>query len=272
MNEFPRRVHIVPFGPETDRITKPAIEMRADLVVLIHYDEMEPTYEDLQTEVRTRLETEGIEYTEPEYRGEDKLFRSIDAVSREINKYADDLVYVNLAVGSKVMAIGSMMAAMSADDVKPYYVKATDSGSVAPTPATNVEEVQSIPRFPMDRPEMEHVALLEFIERSSHKHELGDLEPYQVKSTLYEFGEAAELPFMKNVDEDATSKAKFNRLDNHIIRPLTERGYVEIEEVGQHHRVFLTDLGTHIIEGFGYLVPDSVRESIDNSSHTEDGS
>lgn len=276
MDVPPERVHVVPFGPETDRITKPAIDWRADRVVLLRYlGERDAVFEHLQAEVVATLEEEGIEYDVREHDVGGDLFAAVGAVSRAIGDFSDDLVYVNLASGSKVMAIGGMIAAMTAESATPYYVHADDAGSVTPTPATNVTETQSIPRFPMERPEVQEIAVMQFIARSDRVHESaagqpdyeGEGRPYHDKTTLYEFGEEAALPFMDGVKDN--SQAKFGRLDSHIVDPLREQGYLTVEQVGTHRRVMLTDQGENTLAAFEHLVPDHVSEVIDASRHTE---
>jgi hypothetical protein len=78
-------------------------------------------------------------------------------------------------------------------------------------------------------------------------------EPYRIKRELFEFGEREGLAFMSDFDGE-TDKGKFRRLDAHVVSPLTEKGYVEIEEVGTQKRVFLTDDGRHTLRAFRYVL------------------
>lgn len=268
MSGPPRIVHIAPFGAETKRITEPAFEWRADHVVLVDYLFPPGPYEHIHDEVLTTLDDAGIDYSTPEYDIQGDLFGAVAAISSEIESHADDLVYVNLASGSKVTAIAGMIAAMTSEEATPYYVEADDAGSVAPTPATNVGSIEEIPRYPMDRPEYQHIAIMKFISESVHSHELGDSESYQDKTSLYEFGDAAGLRFMSGA-EDATSEAKFGRLDGHIIKPLQKREYIEVEQVGQHRRVMLTELGRNTLRSFEHILSDETRDAIRDSTHTE---
>lgn len=267
MSGPPQIVHIAPFGAETKRITDPAVEWRANHIILIDYLFPSGPYEHIHDEVLSTLDDEGIEYTIQKYDIENDLFGAVGAISTEIENHADDLVYVNLASGSKVTAIAGMIAAMTSDAATPYYVKADDAGSVAPSPATNIGDIEEIPRYPMNRPEYQHVAIMKFIAESSRSHELGDGEAYQDKTSLYKFGETAGLRFMSGAD-DVSSEAKFGRLDGHIIDPLRTRDYLTVERVGQHRRVMLTELGQNTLRSFEHILSDETMTIIRDSKHT----
>ena len=51
-----------------------------------------------------------------------------------------------------------------------------------------------------------------------------------------------------------TDKGKFRRLDAHVVSPLTEKGYVEVEPVGTQKRVFLTEDGRNTLRAFRYVL------------------
>lgn len=267
MSGPPAIVHVAPFGPETRRITHPAVEWRADHVVLVDYLPPGP-YDDIRNEVLETLEAEGIEYSVPDYDVESDLFEAVAAMSTEIERQTNELVYVNLASGSKVMAIGGMIAAMTSESATPYYVTAEDAGSVVPSPATNVTGIEELPRYPMERPEYQHIAVMKFIHESSRYHEQGDGRPYQDKSTLIEFGIDAELAFMRG-NETANSKAQFGHLNSKICDPLEERGYAEDVQVGRHHRILLTNLGRNTLRSFEHLLSEDTLSAIGESRHTE---
>jgi len=256
------RVHIAPLGAETERITKPGIDWRADRMVLLDYLPPGP-YEHIHQEVLSTLEDENIEYDTPRYEIGDDLFEAVGAVSKEIKKHEDDLVYVNLASGSKVTAIGGMIAAMTSEVAEPYYVPADDSGSVEPTPAMNVRDIEQIPRYPMERPEYQHIAVMKFIADSHRFYDRED-RPYHDKTSLYEFGEAAELPFMSEVDESAKSNKKHNHLRHKIIDPLKERDYIDVEPVGTHDRVMLTELGRNTLRSFEHLLSEETLSVVED--------
>ena len=121
------RVHIAPVGFEVDRIIIPAVRMKADKVWLIAHDN---TAEDKASKYRQKIEKEleknGIK-TEVTYANRLRLFPIIKAVTEIIFKERKNDIYVNVATGSKIHAIGCMMACMLFDDrdkIHPFYAQA----------------------------------------------------------------------------------------------------------------------------------------------------
>ena len=114
------RVHIAPVGFEIDRIIIPAVKMKADKVWLVAHDNVA---EDKASKYRQRiqklLEKKGIK-TETVYANRLRLFPIIKAVTEVIFKERKNDIYVNVATGSKVHAIGCMMACMLFDDREKY--------------------------------------------------------------------------------------------------------------------------------------------------------
>ena len=117
------RVHIAPLGYEYERIVLPTLNQKADRAVLIDYrdDEERLPYHE---QVRSDLREAGITV---ESREADifSLYDSIGTVARLIRENSEHQVYVNLASGSKVMAIGGTIACM-AEGATPYYVRAEE--------------------------------------------------------------------------------------------------------------------------------------------------
>ena len=121
------RVHIAPVGFEIDRIIIPAVKMKADKVWLVAHDNVA---EDKASKYRDKivklLEKKGIK-TETVYANRLRLFPIIKAVTEVIFKERKNDIYVNVATGSKVHAIGCMMACMLFDDrdkIHPFYAQA----------------------------------------------------------------------------------------------------------------------------------------------------
>lgn len=103
--ELSRRVHVAPFGVERDRIVRPAVEYGADKVVLLDYlPESVPARPALD-ELTDGFEEQGIDH---ECRSPTitDIFDALAAVGAAIVDHADDEVFVNLATGSKPVAIG----------------------------------------------------------------------------------------------------------------------------------------------------------------------
>lgn len=243
-------VHVAPLGIERDRIVEPPVEHGADRVVLLQYLAPPLRTHIADEDIEAVLADHGVECDVVEVEIED-LFDAVAAFGRVLERYEDDRVFVNLASGDKVTAIGGMIACMAAGTAQPYYVEAEEHGSLQPPAPRGVRSIDTVPTYHIERPEDQHLAILDHIADSDRTNARGD--PYRIKRELFEFGERAGLPFMLDF-EGETDKGKFRRLDAHVLSPLSEKGYVEVEQVGTQKRVFLTEDGRNTLRAFEYLL------------------
>ncbi|AZH24632.1 HFX_2341 family transcriptional regulator domain-containing protein [Haloplanus aerogenes] len=250
------RVHVMPLGFEHDRIVEPAREYRADRVILLDWlaDDIErPAYHD---DVLADLDAAGID---AERRDCDlfDLYDSIAVIAEIVTDEAtpddaDDVandVYVNLATGSKITAIGGMIACMVTGAATPYYVRAERYASGTEPVGYGMELAIDLPTYPMDRPDYQQIAVLD---------RLADEGPCS-KKELIRFGAEWELPFVDDCDRpfDAAgkpTKQSYARLRRHVVEPLEERGFVTVESVGTTRQVRATEAGRNARTAFGYVL------------------
>ena len=104
------RIHIAPVAFEVDRVVIPAVRMKADKVWLVAHDDVanDKAIKYRQKIVR-QLEKKGIK-TEVVFANRLRLFPIIKTVTEIIFKERKNDNYVNVATGSKIHAIGCMMA------------------------------------------------------------------------------------------------------------------------------------------------------------------
>ena len=123
------RVHIAPLGFEIDRVVIPAIQMKADRVYLLRHDNYsEDMTGPYREKIIKKLEKKNIE-TKIVDVNRYRLFAIIKVVKEIIIKERENDIYLNIASGSKIHAVGCMMAAMLKDDranIHPYYAQAKD--------------------------------------------------------------------------------------------------------------------------------------------------
>jgi hypothetical protein len=250
------RVHVMPLGFEHDRIVEPAREYRADRVILLDWiaDDIErPAYHD---DVLTDLDAAGIDTERRDCELFD-LYDSIaviaEAVSSEATPDGDgdvpNDVYVNLATGSKITAIGGMIACMVTGDATPYYVRAERYASGTEPVGYGMERAIDLPAYPMDRPDAQQIAILD---------RLADDGP-RSKKDLIRFGAERDLPFVADCDRpfDASgkpTKQAYARLRRHIVDPLESRGFVTVESVGTTRQVHATEAGRNARTAFGFVL------------------
>ena len=236
-----QRVHLMPVGYENDRIVLSAERFSADRVLLLEYDDQtaHPSYAD---EIRDRLDDAGIDHETVQCDIFD-FYESLGTIAELATEFADHDVYVNLATGSKVTAIGGMIACM-ATGATPYYVRAeryaaeTD-GDVA----EGIREVTELPTYPMEHPDRQQVAVMSYLAS----------EGGVTKRSLIDFGEDEDLPFLAEHDA-ANRKSQYRLLDSHVLKPLAETGYVTVTERGRSKLVELTDAGRNTLRAFRYLI------------------
>lgn len=250
------RVHVMPLGFEHDRIVEPAIEYCADRVILLDWiaDDIErPPY---HADVFADLDAAGIEVERRDCELFD-LYDSIAVIAEIATAEAtsddeDDVgndVYVNLATGSKITAIGGMIACMVTGNASPYYVRAERYASGAEPVGYGMELVIDLPTYPMDRPDRQQIAVLD---------RLVEAGP-QSKKQLIRFGSDSELPFVRDCDRpfDASgkpTKQSYARLRRHVVDPLADRGFVAVESVGTTRQVRVTEAGRNARTAFGFLL------------------
>lgn len=113
------QIHVIPMGYEYDRIVDPPTKYHADKVIhpQNREDEVVPDFHERAIKtLREEVRTVGIEQC--------NIFQMFDAlrqIGECITEHADDNVYANLATGSKVTAIGGMIACMTVGGT-PFYV------------------------------------------------------------------------------------------------------------------------------------------------------
>jgi len=239
------RVHVVPLGYEHVRITKPAIEMRADKVYLIYHEGDDPEdYPDYYENIKEDLREAGIEVDESRAADIFDLYQALGEIAEIIKENEEHEVYVNLTSGGKVTAIAGMIACMVTGSGKPFYVRATEYGQNTSEPvARNATSVSQLPTYPIEAPSEEELLVLEFIS------EEGPVS----KGDCIEFAEKNSIEPLSN-HEDKDRRGLYRLLDNRILNPLYERGYVEIEKKGRMKYVEVTEEGQNTLEAFSYML------------------
>lgn len=250
------RVHVMPLGFEHDRIVEPAREYRADRVILLDWiaeDIERPAYHD---DVFGDLAAAGIDVERRDCELFD-LYDSIAVIAEIVTAEAtpnDDAdvandVYVNLATGSKITAIGGMIACMVTGDASPYYVRAERYASGSEPVGYGMELAVDLPTYPMDRPDRQQIAVLD---------QAVEAGP-QSKKQLIRFGAERDLPFVRDCDRplDASgkpTKQSYARLRRHVVDPLESREFVTVRSVGTTRQVHVTEAGRNARTAFGFVL------------------
>lgn len=248
--DVPRRVHVVPLGYELDRIVEPVVDGDADEVIFLEPDADRegvdrPSYHET---ARERVRAEGVR-TETVECDIFNLFSSLGTIAEISDELRDHNVYVNLASGSKVTAIGGMIACMVTGAV-PYYVRAEEYAGGEERPvASGAKPPETLPKYPIEEPTAEHIAVLAHVER----------EQPVTKGDLIEYGRREGLPFVERYDAEGVQNPErgyYRRLNAHVVDPLAERGFVEVEAHSKYQYLSVTESGSNHLRAFRYLLRD----------------
>jgi len=242
MPEIPNlRVHIAPVGYEIDRIVLPAKKLRADKVILlVHENPSEDKATKFYQKISEQLEKLNIEVT-IEYHNRSALFAIIKAVKRIIEQESGNIVSVNLASGSKVQAIGCMMASMmfnDNDNVNPFYVEAKEYlGFSGKAMSKGIKEIEYVPTYEIQKPEERHIQALKIIVENNGKISKKDMAKKVIEQKLIV------------VNAENESQATFASLDKNIISVLENQwGFVKVNKVGRTRWIEITEEGKHAAE------------------------
>lgn len=235
--EVESRVHIMPMGFEKERILEPADRFKADEVVIVTHNRNKEQFDEYFNDVKEGLSELGLVPKTKSCNIFD-VYDSLRAIGEAITSYEDDEVYVNLSAGSKITAIAGMIACMCSN-ARPYYAHAEDYSDTAPK---DVTWINSLPKYRIDPPTADQIAILEYLKNVNDS----------TKLDLINFGEEANLDFLS--DFSGKEKAKYRRLDRHIIKPLMESNYIDVNQNGRKRIVTLTDDGNQGRRAFKNLV------------------
>ena len=238
------RIHIAPVAFEVDRVVIPAVRMKADKVWLVaHDDVVKDKSIKYRQKIERQLEKKGIK-TEVVFANRLRLFPIIKAVTEIIFKERKNDIYVNVATGSKIHAIGCMMACMLFDDrdkIHPFYAQAEKYPEYEGTgqETYGVSEIHSLPTYRIGTPKRELLEALRIIKDAG-----GRIQ----KKKMAEEAEKRKI-IIVNAKEQNFTQARFASLDKNIVQPLVDTwGFVEVEKIGRNRWIKMTEDGEHAAE------------------------
>ena len=235
------RVHIAPVGFEIDRIVLPAKRLRADKVILlVHENASEEKATKFYQEISKKLVKLNIEI-KLVYHDRAALFQIIKTVKMLIKEEAGNIVFINLASGSKVQAVGCMMASMMFNDcknVKPFYVEAKEYSGFSGKPiSSGIKKIEYIPTYEIQKPEERHIEALGIVVRCGGRISKKEMARKAVEMKLI------------TVNAENQSQAMFASLDKNIISHLEDRwGFIKVSKVGRTRWIEITEEGKHAAE------------------------
>jgi hypothetical protein len=242
------RVHIAAVGFEVDRIVLPAKQMRADRVwLVVHNEPHDNKGAQFVERVKNKLESLNIECRQVEADRTD-LFDILRALRTVILQEKQNSILVNVSVGSKIQAIGSMMACMMFKDavrmIKPYYAFPEKYNS----PPMKKQELEQetfglrktipLPDYKIEIPSEKLIRCISIIstERDDKitKKMLKDLA---IKNNLI------HAVTKKTNTAKSSDQAEYMALNKNLIEPLLSWNFITVSKIGSNHIVSLTNEG-----------------------------
>lgn len=238
-----KRVHIAPQGYETERIYLAAEEAEADKVVLLVEEEQTERGDECQEEVVEHLEEADIKWDDSECDIFD-LYETLWTIGEVIHNHHDAEIMVNISTGSKITAIGGVIACM-ATGCHPYYVHAEEYEGQTIT--RGMKKIVDVPAHPIGLPDNQYLEVLKWVQENS-----GD-QGYVTKGDLVEFANDAELPLLSKYNRQQI-RNMYEPVNDEIISPLRKHGYLDEQPMGQETQISLTDEGELMLEAFNFLL------------------
>lgn len=238
------RVHIAPVGFEVDRIVIPLRQKKADrLWLLVHtnaaLDQSKPYVDQIESECR-RL---GVE-VKRQHADRMNLFAMIREIKGIIEAEKGNLIYVNVASGSKIQAIACMMTCMMLkkhDNLKPFYAIPEGYAALGGKPQSfGVKDMVSLPVYEMQTPKPILLQALKIVAECKNQ-----------RITKKDMAQMAEAQGLISVTAEKSnhSQVRFASLQNNIIDPLENQWkFIKVEKIGRNRWITITDEGAHAVD------------------------
>jgi len=243
MPHVPLRVHIVPMGFEEDRVTMPAIGMKAELVVVLANLASADKAGRFRASVQARLRSSGIPIEvvrAPIF----SVGETLSTFLRVIREHREDQVYVNISAGSKIQAIAGLLAAMIVRSegipVRVYYVepeKYTDDPPETPI-SRGLRQILEIPALTLPTPNPTLTRALHLLAERPHS-------KWELATTLAAEGvlDKAKIGTNGRARDERARVSLQASVDARVIQPLLELGYASVSKQGRKVVVTLSRQG-----------------------------
>ena len=278
--DIPLRVHICVVGFELDRISKAAIEKKADKVYLISQKESDKGREFLEENTR-RLKGEGVIVQEEFVEQINELSDLLGLIKKIIKEEdAENNIYLNISSGSTLSAIaGTIISMMFGENrnIIPYYVKPDnyfeklnkeekdeiekENDGLTPR-SIGVKEINEILTFPIRLPSEDLIIVLKYLQYNEKSETIvrkKDLIEFTKKNEFlkklrenkrYLAGKLEEIN-NKTTTEDDESKQKakdYAWINQNIINKLKDDwNLINVKKIGKYSCIELSSKGKKML-------------------------
>ena len=247
-NDIPRRVHIVPQGFEDERVYRPAIKRDADIVIIISHDNEHETARKCRERIHSELDKQDIamktDATCDLFDLNDSVETILDLVR---SRNPEDVIRVNISAGSKITAIAGMLVCMFTN-ADPYYVVPEgyneDSEEEKKTVSYGMDEMKSLPAYPVTEPDLQLIEVLAFIEEEQpkdghHGVQLKEIGEYLLERDLSAFHGSDKSP--------GEAEDIYPTVNEKIVTPLEDRQLITKTRLGEGAQIRTTKNGEEML-------------------------
>lgn len=232
------RVHIVPVGHDSTRITEPLLSKKADRVYFIRHvkDKRSRYYDFITKELKNKVEIR------EEFVDIWDLFKCIEKFKEIVNLEKDNHLYVNVSTGSKISAIAGMFTSMLLKNVEPYYVDIEyPPQEITEVKKQVVKKSIELPVFGINQPKKTFLTVLNILSKHGKMNKSKLIEEL-MKNSVIKQKDITKNPF--------TVHAKHSQL-RAILDPMERNwDFVKIEGRGRSSKVEITPQGKFALRIF----------------------
>lgn len=240
------RIHIAPAGYEVDRITIPALNMKADRVWLLAFgDKDKDNAKSFREEVEKFLAKQSIETKVKECNIID-LYDVLRAMREIIEAEKANDIFINVASGSKIEAIAGMLTASifrELTKITPYYAvpeKYKVKHEIGEPISTGLKSIEFLPEYHIEQPKSEQIKLLYLINKQGGK---------MKKKRLMEVAVENELIFSNGENKVQAYYASLNT--NYLEKMEKWKLIEEVKSGGRSKEIQITKAGKDMLKFLG---------------------
>jgi len=248
------RIHIVPVGYDSSRVSIPLINGKADKVFFIRHTSdkknesafFEKIKKDLKKLKQVKIEQRFLNIWD--------LYDCLEEYRKIILNEKNNHVYVNVSSGTKVTAIAGMLSCMSWRAI-PYYARVTYPAQIKikNIPKEVVEETTELPVYRINKPEKKFMVILKILKDNNDK-----IRKWELIDQLETLGIIKQ---QESSETDFSIYAKHSQL-RAILSPMeNDWKFIKTKTRGRRSEIFLNDQGKKALRIFGIDDTDSASDT-----------
>jgi len=234
-------VHVIPIGLEIDRATLPLREYKADRVYLLAPEYGDPIDDYFLDNVMAGLD-KGIEVIVETYDRWDDFYGILAKFCEILKRERGNRVFVNISSGGKLPGIAGTLASLMFDATAYYVVPERYENRLKEQSTRGYRKVIPLPEYRISPPEEGLIEALRIIDKYGRTGQKALSE------------ELVGMGLLRDRDERGkklNDKAMHVLFRRQFLRPMLDRGWIQIEGQRRAAKLSLTEEGENVLRIFG---------------------